>query len=132
PGLARVRARVAGILGRAPGRARRDVAACATAPRAEAERLHPRTTVFPEHPAPRGRTVAAPGHRGPRGGHPDVRDRLSTLGQLVSQVGGGDPRLDHAVRDGPPKAPLGERAPVLSPLRVQPEVNLVAVVLVMP
>ena len=65
-------------------------------PRAQAaaERVHPRAAVLPEHPAPRGRAVAAAGDRGARRRDPDVRHRLSALGELVSEVGGRGARLD--------------------------------------
>ncbi len=117
PDLARVRARVARVLGLAPRRAGRDEPARAAAAQEEAERVHPRAAVLPEHPAARGRAVPAPGYRGHRRGHLDVRDGLSALRELVPQVGGRRAQVDVDPRGRPAQAPLGERGALLPALQ---------------
>src|SRR5258708_7168791 len=98
---------LAGVLGRAARRARRDVPARPATAGPQAQRIHPRTAVLPEHPAPRRRAVAAPRHRGARRGYADVRHGLPALGELVSEVrrGGAARALD--LRDGPAHTALG-------------------------
>src|SRR5262249_51835016 len=81
------------------------------------ERVHPRTAVLSEYPTPRGRTFAAPRARGPRGRHADVRDRLPPLRELVPQVRGRCPRLELDPGDRSTQAALGQRRPLLPPLR---------------
>src|SRR5207249_10245404 len=105
------------VLGLALGRAGRDELARAAAAQEEAERVHPRAAVLPEHPAARGRAVPAPGHRGHRRRHADVRDGLSALGELVSQVGGRGPQVDVDPRERAAQTPLGERGALLPALQ---------------
>ena len=88
PGRARVRPRLAALVGGAPRRARRHVPARAPAAEAEAERVHARPAVLPGHADLRGRAGPRPRAGGARRGHADVRDGLPALRELVPEVGG--------------------------------------------
>src|SRR5262249_16678998 len=105
---ARVRSWLACVVGGAPRRARRDVPTRAAAARKEAQRVHPRAAVLPEHPDLRGRTVAASRHRVARRGYPHFPHRLAALGEVVAEVGRGSPGLALTLRDGAAQAALGQ------------------------
>src|SRR5262249_31602117 len=115
--LARMRARLAGVLGRPARRAGRDVASRAAAPQAEAERVHPRPAILPEHPAPPGRAIPASRHRSARRRDAHGRDRLPTLGELVPEIRGRGARMERTARDDAQEAALGQRRALLPALR---------------